>query len=879
MRVIHYVIASFIGISPALSYSQAPFKLSEINSSPQGGSAPSFIEPMKNDNVVFFAFDGEDSALDVYATNGTPGGTTKLKETTGLPDVDFSSIPFGRFGDQVLFSVSGTNGLEIWATDGTAQNTVRLAETNIGVSSDAPLGPNQISSEPEDFRFFYLFEPGLSSISPVYKALLFTAGTAQTGVELWSTDGTVAGTKLVSDINPGAAGSFPIFCGYSRGFFGEQQSIYFNATTASTGRELYLTDAATATFLGDLEPGSVGAFDLPENDTTFLEVAPLSSSAFFNQDPELFNQPDLFPLYTTANGYELWTSNGTAQTTFMVADINPGSESSLVDTNGDFFFNYGFYTNFTNKRTILIFAADDGSNGVELWRSNASNGGTFLLKDFNTSPGASGFGDQIVDINQVNNFGVFPAFTSANGTEPWVTNGSTAGTVLLKDIFPGQGPSLPLSGFGTTLSSVPIINSTTLLPTRILFFARTPTEGTELWTTDGTTANTQIIADLTPGTGSSFPDFTTFGEIASIEFDGGTKLAFLAQTPATGIELFTTNGLPGNAPLLKDINPGTEGAFSDWGEFEFVPYFPTPNLILFAAKQASTGRELWKTDGTSGGTVLLKDINPGTGDGLDLDRDFLDGITGDARYDSNNRYYFIGRNADGEEPWFTDATTAGTQQLKDVNPGAAGSDPVYASIYGNSNGTLTRNFTQNNKFLFTAVTASTGRELWVSEGTNATTQLTGQINAGVDSGFDLSQNVFQVVEAGQEVVFPASDFGIRISETSEFALNKEPWAYLIGGTTIPVCTYQVSATTINATTSSTPFTITTQTGCTWSFTNLPTWITATPSSGTGTQTVTLTFAANATGSTRNAQFNVAGFQIQASQEAPAVPAKDLFVFY
>ncbi|MGF1572429.1 MAG: BACON domain-containing protein [Sumerlaeia bacterium] len=883
MRVNHYIIASFIGILPVLSYSQAPFELLEINSNPQIGSSPSFFEPMQNDIVVFFALDGLDSSFDVYGTDGTTGGTIKLKETNVVPDDDFVSFPLGRFGERILFTVSGTNGLEIWSTDGTLQNTVRLAETNIAVGFSAPAGPNQISADPEDFKFTITFEFNQQSGSPLFSKLVFTAGTPQTGVELWSTDGTIQGTGPLADINPGPEGSFPIFSGVFSGLSTTSSSVYFNATTPATGRELYITDTNTVTFLGDLEPGSVGAFDLPENSKEALELAPLGIGFLLNQDPEFTTLPDMFALYTTAHGYEPWATGGTAETTFMVADINPGPDSSLVNTAGVFNFNFGYFTNFTNKRTILIFSADDGSNGVELWRSNGSSGGTFLLKDFNTAPGVSGFGDQVVDINQVNNFGVFPAFTSANGLEPWVTNGNPAGTMLLKDIFPGQGPSLALSGFDFSFSTVPILDSTTLLPSRLLFLARTPTQGVELWTTDGTAANTQIVSDLTPGTGSSFPDFTTFGEIASVEFDSGSKLAFIAETPTTGLELFTTNGQPGNAALLKDINPGSAGAFSDWAEFEFVNFEPNAqqpsNLILFAATQASTGRELWKTDGTTNGTVLVKDINPGNGDGLDLGSDFLDGISSDDRYDSNNRYYFIGRNADGVEPWYTDATTNGTQQLKDVNPGPNGSDPVYASIYGNNNGTLTRSFTQNNRFLFTAITQSSGRELWVSDGTTANTQLTGQIAANESSGFDRSQNFFEVVEAGEEVVFSASDFSIIFGENSEFALNKEPWAYLIGGSTEPVCTYQVSTTTLNATTPSTQFTITTQPGCTWAFTNLPNWITATPTSGTGTQTVTLNFAENTTGAPRNAQFTVAGFQVQASQAAALVPAKDLYLFY
>lgn len=894
MRFFQYVITSFILLSPLYIYSQAPVELSEINPNIQGGSSPNFFVPLPNDIVVFSALDGVENSYDIFATDGTTGNTIKLKETSRVDGDDFFATPFGRFGDRVLFRVSGLNGIEIWATDGTLQNTVRLVETNIAASDNDPSGPNNISSNSEDFKFYFILEFSEDFTAPNFQKMLFTAGTTQTGVELWSTDGTPQGTGLVSDINPGPLSSNPYFVASFASFTTSNLSVYLTATTPTFGRELYISNGTSAgtVFLGDLEPGTTGAFDLPENDPEFLEVAPLSAGTFFLQNPSIAAQPDLFPLYTTANGHELWTSNGTAQTTFLVSDINPGPDSSIVDTAGDFTFNYGYFTNFTNNRSILIFAADDGTNGVELWRSNASTSGTFLLKDFDTAPGVSGFGDQVVDISQVNNFGVFPVMTTANGLEPWVTSGSAPSTQLLKDIFPGQGPSLTLSSFG--FAPVQIANPTTFIPERLLFFATTPTQGIELWTTDGTNANTQITVDLTPGTGSSFPQFTAFGEIASIEFFNQGTLGFIANSPSTGLELFVTNGNPGNATLLKDINPGVGSAFADWGELEYVPFSPNPqqpsDLILFAAIEAATGRELWKSDGTTNGTVLVKDINPGTNFGLDLGGDFLSGIFNFAD-EENGRFWFIARDGDGVEPWYTDATTNGTQQLKDINVGPGDSDPLYGLISGDSNGTPTSRFRQNGKFLIAASTESTGRELWVSDGTEANTVLTGQIAPGSSSGINPNQNAITYYEAGAEVVFGASDFNLTLP-TSEFPLNTEPWAYTIGEGTTPTCTYTVTPLgdfgqlpvgepiLIPASGITASFRINTQTGCDWVVTGLAEWIDATITSGTGSDTTILTFAANPVTSQRSQAVVIAGTSYTFTQfAAQPQPDGDLFLFY
>jgi ELWxxDGT repeat protein len=82
------------------------------------------------------------------------------------------------------------------------------------------------------------------------------------------------------------------------------------------------------------------------------------------------------------------------------------------------------------------------------------------------------------------------------------------------------------------------------------------------------------------------------------------------------------------------------------------------NSVFFSARDAEHGRELWKTDGTLSGTVLLHDINPG--------------------WDSSNPHdfarlgsdlYFVAWNPQaGESLWKSDGTEAGTVMVTDINP-------------------------------------------------------------------------------------------------------------------------------------------------------------------------------------------------------------------
>jgi ELWxxDGT repeat protein len=83
----------------------------------------------------------------------------------------------------------------------------------------------------------------------------------------------------------------------------------------------------------------------------------------------------------------------------------------------------------------------------------------------------------------------------------------------------------------------------------------------------------------------------------------GSMTFFLASTPQTGSELWKSDGTVGGTVLVKDIRPGPDGSF---------PVFSVPRLagvsgtLFFTASDGVTGSELWKSDGTEAGTVRVK---------------------------------------------------------------------------------------------------------------------------------------------------------------------------------------------------------------------------------------------------------------------------------
>src|SRR5262249_34189497 len=170
-----------------------------------------------------------------------------------------------------------------------------------------------------------------------------------------------------------------------------------------------------------------------------------------------------------------------------------------------------------------------------------------------------------------------------HGEELWKSDGTSAGTVLVADINPGAGHSIP-SGFAPVGGTV-------------LFSADDGVHGVELWRTDGTAAGTTLVSNLAAddvANASSDP-----AQLAA----ANDTLFFTADDGTHGVEVWTSPGPGGGAALPKDISPGAAG--SSAGGFTYVN-----GSMLFSADDGTHGPELWKSDGTAAGTALMSDIVP-----------------------------------------------------------------------------------------------------------------------------------------------------------------------------------------------------------------------------------------------------------------------------
>jgi ELWxxDGT repeat protein len=226
--------------------------------------------------------------------------------------------------------------------------------------------------------------------------------------------------------------------------------------------------------------------------------------------------------------------------------------------------------------------------------------------------------------------GVFVATDPEHGLELWVTDGTSAGTRRVMDIWPGQ-----VSGSPEWL--------TPLGDGRVLFAASAPGTGRELWTTDGTEAGTRMVANLaadTPGQG--------IGPLTGI---GGGRAVFSARD-GSGTSLYITDGTAAGTVVV----PAARGQVSQvLGNA--APLGDT--RTVFCVWDNVTGSEPWVTDGTPEGTHLLKDIQPG--------RSYFDAEgswPGEFTALGAGKVAFRTRDArNGHEVWLTDGTLEGTVRV------------------------------------------------------------------------------------------------------------------------------------------------------------------------------------------------------------------------
>lgn len=795
------------------------------------------------DDLLFVADDGI-HGLELWITDGTAVGTRMVADIRPGYDSSFLET-LTSAGDQAFF-VAQRDDLHasLWRTDGTAKGTYAIAPPG----PPANFRPTSIHVGP---GFLYLCNAsaggqeglwksdgsaaGTTFIAPVEcwqnsigkrgtmlvdpNGVLYFQGSplASNDEELWRSDGTLPGTWRVKDILPGAEGSWP------SGLVWFHDAILFHFP----GEGLWTSDGTEA-----------GTMPVPLAD----DAQPLT----FWGEWTIAGGKYYFAASDPAHGAEPWVFDGS--TASRIADLVPGPGSSVITD-----FPNASRPIFASFGSEAIFSADDGTNGLEMWRTDGSAGGTVRISDI--VPGAGGlrmpvygslydasvggrpmifehqpaFGErlwrldptgdgmQLVDIlngqtplferRGTDRFSLFEpergsdCFEGSGGylfferrlSDPFAidlfrTDGALGGP---EELFHGLPPREGACGHhldrllyvrktGPQEVDAELLgidaasgSSEVLLPAGVSLRSWPPfldRAGAQVFgmtfslhATDGTAAGTSLLASEMEEFGGRIDLF--LGEIvevgnalritdaaeptgARILFQGdgiatypeldlaplGSRLVFVAHDSAHGRELWISDGTSEGTTLLTDSNPGPASVFRGvsadrYWELRDPRLLGGDTYAVFAGLSALSGEELWVTDGTALGTGLLRDIYPG--DYPSTPRQFTR---------LGNRIVFSAEDEEhGLELWVTDGTYPGTVLLKDLAPGLASSVPDDLVV-------------RDGMLYFSAWSPSYGREAWKSDGTPAGTVRISDVAPG-----PLSSSPQRFARAGNRLYFSATD--------------------------------------------------------------------------------------------------------------------------
>lgn len=341
----------------------------------------------------------------------------------------------------------------------------------------------------------------------------------------------------------------------------------------------------------------------------------------------------------------------------FVADINPGIQSSAPTR----------VTAFNDK---LVFFADDGINGNELWVLDSS--GAQMVYDINPGSGNSGLVANFTKMAVAAGRIYFPADDGVTGQELYSWNGDMS-----------MPPTVVMDINTSGTSGTTTVNEVISLNDKVYFTAFSPTGGYELWMHDPATLNTTQITNINSGSASSSPENLAIYKEA---------VYFSATNSANGRELYKYDPVTNNTTMVFDINTGS-------GNSNPQSLVVVGEKLYFSATTSAYGRELYSFDSLI--VTRLSDVNPGSADGI------LSAAPGQKRIGSlNDTLYFCGNDGTTGDQLFQHNKQNGTQVITyNINPGST-SFPSSFITYGKH-------------MYFSAYDDTNGIELWRYDGTNA----------------------------------------------------------------------------------------------------------------------------------------------------------------
>ncbi|MEZ5038386.1 MAG: MopE-related protein [Saprospiraceae bacterium] len=683
------------------------------------------------DGQVFFQADDVAHGEELWVTDGTNEGTMLVKDTRpGPASGEIETIL--DFNGRLFFSAIDT--------------TVTLPpyNTNLWISDGTQTGTQKV-----------LDGSGNPAVSPSHFTLsgehvFFITYSSVSTSELWVSDGTPAGTLKLLDRNFGLVS--PV----------EEVSVagglfYFTAATVETGKELWVSDGTESGTrpLKEIVPGpeSIETGNLrPFGDRLFFSTINSGQNALYLTDGTMEGTVRLSPenawvsgtgpllldgrLFFSASiepgpGQELWTSDGTVEGTYMVKDLYPGSNASSPEQ----------FLSFNGQ--AYFFASDEPTSRLGVWHSDGTADGTqkvFAFEQDQNPLQLTPLGDQLF-LNVENRL---YAIDQSDNVAVIQEGYPEDITLVGGDLFFRSGDALRVyHSASKTLEELIVFTDESRLFSRgdRFYFVQRVGNRDELWTSDGSPAGTALVYRLNHPLSEEGARLDQYlPRIARIFED---QLLLAPNDVATGEELWISDGRPAGARLLKDINRTT------YDVEVFDMELANEQLFLLLYGMANDREDILR--------YSLWSLSL-----LDENATFLTGAESLSLAAVNNKAVFTKYIAENSliELWASDGTAAGTQKIE-TSVTISNNDRFYRAganlfIYsrnqlvvtdGTSEGTRLLTTFQNLAFEGLPEIATIGnllffnpneekperdlgRELWVSDGTTEGTFVLADINEG-----------------------------------------------------------------------------------------------------------------------------------------------------
>lgn len=590
-------------------------------------------------NAFYFYATNNINGFELWKSDGTVTGTQLFKDiTVGSNSSNLVLIGAGT-NNYFIFEVNSTSiGTELWKSDGTVAGTVLLKDIYPGAN-------NGVS----DYTQFAVLND----------KIYFNATTNTNGNELWGTDGTTVGTQLIKDIYTGTTSSDIVALTASNSyliFSAHDNTHTYNSVWRSNG-----------TSVGTFELKDI---NLTQNSITNLSFVEFNNKVFFPAGYNTLNGVELWTtegnntntllfkdishryagmtdFYDSAeiggkliftgnngNGKEPFITDGTISGSHIIKDINPGSASPFF-TSSDF-----RSASYTKAGNYVFFRATSAGYGNEIWKTDGTEANTLMVKDIKVGSGSSI--SEFPLFMEFNNIFYFKADDGIHGEELWRSDGTNVGTYMVKDINLGNASSM--DGISNIFQNSPTIKNEKCYAVLngFLYFSAYDGVDSSIWRTDGTEIGTVKVITI--------PQSGNYDDRRIIINATNNKIFFKTNT---------TNSSYGNNSLWSSDGTQVGTTFLYHANIEGSSLFKkniTHNNNLYFTVFTTNGNTLMKSDGTASGTVVVKD-------------NFTNQETFNALTSCGNNVYFaVGSQGiiSSEELWRTDGTTSGTLELGDL---------------------------------------------------------------------------------------------------------------------------------------------------------------------------------------------------------------------